>query len=191
MIAWCLRFIRNCRIKTEKSTKARTRWLEVKELTVSECKKALAVCLRRAQLTEFEPEMRCLEKSIHPIIPESSIVKRFEPILDEFGQLRIGGKLSNAKLDYDEMHPVILPTKHLLKKVIVREHHVRNGPPSPEKLLHALRSKYWLIAGRPLLKSVVNKCVSCKKQNAQPMSTIMAPLPEHQVTPFRPAFAFT
>ena len=134
-------------------------------------------------------EMRCLEKS--GIIPESSIVKRFDPILDEFGHLRIGGRLSNAKLDYDEMHPVILPTKHLLTQVIVREHPVRNGHLSPEKLLHSLRSKYWLITGRPVLKSVVNKCVSCKKRNAQPMSTIMAPLPEHRVTPFRPAFAFT
>ena len=59
VIAWCLRFIRNCRVKTEKSTKARKRKLEVKELTVSEYKKALAVC--RAQLTEFESDMRCLE----------------------------------------------------------------------------------------------------------------------------------
>jgi hypothetical protein len=152
-------------MKTEKSTKARTRWLEVKELTVSECKKALAVCLRRAQLTEFEPEMRCLEKG--GIIPESSIVKRFEPILDEFGQLRIGGRLSNAKLEFGEMHPVIIPTKHLLTKVIVRMRHVRNDHLSPEKLLHALRLKYWLIAGRPVLKSIVNKCVSCKKRNSQ------------------------
>ena len=61
VIAWCLRFIRNCLVKTEKSTKARKRRLEVKELTVSECKRALAVCVRRAQLTEFEPEMGCLE----------------------------------------------------------------------------------------------------------------------------------
>ncbi|XP_078051856.1 uncharacterized protein LOC144478005, partial [Augochlora pura] len=49
--------------------------------------------------------------------------------LDANGIIRLGGRLTNANITYDEKHPIILPAKHQLTKLLIIHEHTQ--------LLHA------------------------------------------------------
>ena len=44
---------------------------------------------------------------------------------------------------------------------------------------------------RVLVRSVLNRCITCKKLNAKPMTQQMAPLPKCRLTAYEPPFSFT
>ena len=44
---------------------------------------------------------------------------------------------------------------------------------------------------RVLVRSVLNRCITCKKLNAKPMAQQMAPLPKCRLTAYEPPFSFT
>ncbi|XP_045032624.1 uncharacterized protein LOC116926858 [Daphnia magna] len=113
------------------------------------------------------------------------------PVLDDVGQLRVGGRIHYAPVDYSAEHPILLPEDQLLTQRIVWDHHVKNLHVKAETLLASIRSRYWILSGWKVIKSVVNNCGPCKRRSAKPMPPLMASLPVHRLTPYRPAFAFT
>ena len=57
--------------------------------------------------------------------------------------------------------------------------------------MHYLLKKYWIMSTGRVVKLQVNNYIPCKRRDAKPMSTAMAPLPCHQLTPFKPALLYT
>ena len=47
------------------------------------------------------------------------------PLIDEEGLLRVGGRLTRADLPYDTRHPMILPKKHHITRLIIADVHDR------------------------------------------------------------------
>ncbi|KAI9550868.1 hypothetical protein GHT06_006258 [Daphnia sinensis] len=54
-----------------------------------------------------------------------------------------------------------------------------------------LRTRYWIIAGRNVIKSVVNTCWPCKRRSSKPIPPLMASLPVHRLTPYLHPFTYT
>ncbi|XP_057367043.1 uncharacterized protein LOC130688067 [Daphnia carinata] len=54
-----------------------------------------------------------------------------------------------------------------------------------------LRSRFWILSGRKVVKSVINNCWPCKRTSAKPSPPLMASLPVHSLTPHLPAFTYT
>ena len=52
----------------------------------------------------------------------------FTPIMDQQGIIRLGGRIEQAKLPYENRHPILLPSNHPLTNKLIRAYH--------EKLLH-------------------------------------------------------
>ena len=63
------------------------------------------------------------------------------------GILRVGGRLSRARMAEDMKHPIILPRKHPVTTLIVRAEHKRLGHAGRGHVLASLRQKYWLTGG--------------------------------------------
>ncbi|XP_059350280.1 uncharacterized protein LOC132087801 [Daphnia carinata] len=80
------------------------------------------------------------------------------PFLDEVGQMRIGGRILQAPIDYAARHPILLPASQSLPKRIIWDHHVRHMHVKTERLLTDLRSRYWILSGRKVVKSELNNC---------------------------------
>lgn len=101
----------------------------------------------------------------------------------------MGGRLKHAYMPESAKHPVILPHDSKVSQMIVQEMHndVHLGT---EWVLSRLRRKYWITKARKLIKSVKNKCVTCKKLYAAPMSQKMADLPVERCVPGKPPFTF-
>ncbi|XP_071490097.1 uncharacterized protein [Diadema antillarum] len=120
---------------------------------------------------------------------KSSAVKKLNPIVVD-GIVRIGGRLGNAPLDYDEKHPVILPHDHHVTRLLISHHHHLVGHSGAGMTWSSLRTRYWVIRGGVAVRKVVGKCFKCKRRNAPRMEQMMAELPLHRVTPDKPPFTY-
>ena len=106
------------------------------------------------------------------------------PFLDESEILRVGGRQVNAKLSFDNCHPIILPANHQLVKLLLRTEHLR--------LLHAghlltsasLSGRYHLVCGHKAIKSITRICVVCRRRSAKPNPQLMGQLPKERITTY-------
>ncbi|XP_062712563.1 uncharacterized protein LOC134289882 [Aedes albopictus] len=110
--------------------------------------------------------------------------------MDEFGLLRIDGRLKNLNAPFDTRHPILLPANHQLSWMIARSVHLQTLQGGPSLLLATMRQRFWPLRGRDLARKVVRQCVTCFRCNPTPANQIMAPLPSVRLRPAR-AFAYS
>ena len=118
-----------------------------------------------------------------------SHLKPLTPMLDELGLLRVGGRLTRAELPYDTAHPVILPKKHHITRLIVADVHYRCCYAGRNHVLAQAQHRYWIIDSRQEVKNWGKECKVCDRRRAKPAVQIMAPLPESRLGTMMRAFA--
>ena len=64
-------------------------------------------------------------------ISELKALKNWRPCVDTEDMFRIDGRLQNAALAVDAKHPLILPGKHALTRLVVLHEHVKAGHMGP------------------------------------------------------------
>ncbi|KAK9723428.1 Integrase zinc binding domain [Popillia japonica] len=134
-------------------------------LTSEELQSASTSLFKIAQSQCFPDELKTLTKS-KPLKPSSKL-SSLNPFLDSIGIIRVGGRLSNSQFSYDKKHPIILSGKHHLSKLIVTHEHLRLLHAGPQLLLSSLPDKFWIIAGRNIVKKVVHDCIRCLRFSPQ------------------------
>jgi len=95
-------------------------------LCVEEINRAEMRTLKIIQTTHFSIEIDGLEGK--GLTNKSKIIG-LNPFLDENGLIRVGGRLHRSKLTFSQKHPILLPNRHHLTDIIIRETH--------EKYFHA------------------------------------------------------
>lgn len=83
--------------------------------------KAKVVIICSVQHSAFKEELKCLEG--RQAFLKQSTLKKLNPIVDEDGLLRVGGRLSRADLKKEEKHPLIIPHTHHIATLLVRNFH--------------------------------------------------------------------
>jgi hypothetical protein len=107
------------------------------------------------------------------------------------GTLRVGGRLRHALIPQNAKHQGILPKNHHVSTLIIRHIHRTVNHQGQNHVLAELRHKFWIVKARTTIKSIINKCVICRKHQARAGSQKMADLPPSRVKPEEPAFART
>ncbi|XP_045033930.1 uncharacterized protein LOC123475385 [Daphnia magna] len=161
----------------------------VGELTNEEMLTALTLCIKRAQELAFADEIYALKNNLE--LPLKSNLRAFRPFLDEVGQLRVGGQILHASVDYSTKYPILLPADQLVTHRILWQHHTQNLHIKSERLLTDLRTHYWIISGRKEIKLVVNECWLCKRRSSKPIPPDMESLPVYRLIPYLQPFTFT
>ena len=110
--------------------------------------------------------------------------KQFNLFKDE-GVWRCGGRLANADIPFQEKHPILLPRSHHLATLVTREAHQRVFHNGVKDTLTEVRSRFWILKGRALVKKVVHQCIVCKKSGPSP-----PPLPKFRLKE-DPPFTYT
>ena len=105
--------------------------------------------------------------------------------------IRVGGRLKHCPLSYDNNHPVLLPTEHIISKLVIKDAHNHVRHAGRERTLCETRRKYWIPRGRNLVKQVVKNCVTCRKLRQYPHTTLLADLPPERLKVFSPPFSVT
>jgi len=82
-------------------------------------------------------------------------------------QCRFG---NNMMLTYEEKYPLLLPTESHLTELLIKNSHQKVFHQDVEASLNELRSFYWITQGRRKVKSVLRKCVLCKRYRGKVMA---------------------
>ncbi|XP_076676250.1 uncharacterized protein LOC143373173 [Andrena cerasifolii] len=184
--AYCLRFIRNAHAsKGSASTSTRKGGATVRDklLTVQELEDVRIRLLKFAQQDAFSVELHDLRKT--GTIPKLSRLRSLNPFLDKNGIIRLGGRLANARISYDERHPIILPSKHPFTNLIVLHEHLRLLHAGCQSVTASLRRKYWPLSCRSVVRNLLRKCIRCFRVKPHTENYMMRNLPVSRVTPSR------
>ena len=75
----------------------------------------------------------------------------------------MGGRLSQSSEPYDRRHPIIVPGRHDLTKLMVRYEHSRLLHAGPTLVAASLARRYAIIGARKVIRDVTRSCLSCKR----------------------------
>ncbi|XP_070170948.1 uncharacterized protein [Polyergus mexicanus] len=131
----------------------------------------------------FPSEIQALnDKSL---LPRSSSLLSLYPFLGKDKLIRLGGRIDNSSLSYDERHPIILP-KHRISDLLIAQAHKASLHGGTQLMLRILRQNYWIISARTSVKSLIRSCVKCVREHARTSQQLMGNLPQPRVTPSAP-----
>ncbi|XP_011859128.1 PREDICTED: uncharacterized protein LOC105556643 [Vollenhovia emeryi] len=149
--AFCLRFAHNAR-----SAEKRSGYLSAEELGATRKR-----WVRISQEEDFPQETACLRDKWP--LPARSPLLPLRPFLDPEGLLRVGGRLQQALLPFDEKHPYVLSKRNHLALLLVREAHANSLHGGSQLTRSLLLRRYWILQASSLVRSVVHGCVRCTR----------------------------
>lgn len=157
-------------------------------LTAAELQYALLHFIYTSQHNTFEHEINLIKHG-KPLSVNSKIIS-LNPMLDQNGILRVGGRLINANLTYEEKHPIILHHKCNLSTLLIRQQHFTTMHGGTQLVLGLLRKKYFITNARDTVRRHIHRCITCHRFNAASASQLMGDLPPPRVK-FTRAFTHT
>ena len=96
---------------------------------------------------------------------------------DDSGILRCRGRIDNAvNLPYSTKHPILLPSNHPLTTLYIDQAHARVLHNGMKETLTELRSRFWVIKGRSVVKRILHNCYTCRRYEGKPY-TVPPPPP--------------
>jgi len=93
----------------------------------------------------------------------------------------VNGRLENAELPVDTKHPLILPGKHLLTRLVVLHEHAQAGHAGPSYTLMKTRQMFWIIHGILNIKRILTECSVCARRNETSIRQLVADLPSWRI----------
>ncbi|XP_063913270.1 uncharacterized protein LOC135129931 [Zophobas morio] len=153
-------------------------------LTCEELQRAHDVVIKSLQSEVFAEDLHNLRH--HKQLSKNSKILNLNPFIDEFGLLRVGGRLNNSELLPDQQHQLLLPKNHPVTKLIIKKYHDESAHSGCQATLSALRQKYWPIAARATVRGVIFNCLKCYRVKPIVYQHLMSNLPKSRVTPSRP-----
>ena len=148
-------------------------------VNIEEREKAKATIFKLLQQEQFGEEMKSLKAEKE--IPKGSKILQFSPFLDEEGLFRAKGRIGKSQLDFDAKHPILLHWKHHAVELFLRNEHKDNQHEGTEHVRNIVQQEMWILGIRNALRSIKNKCVTCRKGRAQTIAPVMAGLPEERL----------
>ena len=137
------------------------------------------------QQAEYFPEVhKILERGS---VSKNRLIKDLGLYMDEAQIIRCRGRIRNADLPYESKHPVLLPKKGHLTKLIIKEAHKITLHGGLGDTLAQIRKNYWIPKGRQAVKASLKECNICRRYEARPVHYPGPPnLPQERVTLTRP-----
>jgi transposase InsO family protein len=181
-VAIYLRFFEFLKHKAQHKTQ-----MERKGVTLSDRRNAGQVVIRYVQKTNFQKEVELKRGRDTKVLPKSSPLHRLDPQWDEDCEvLRVGGRLRRSELEHETKHPILLPKRSHVTELIIREIHERLGHSGRNHVLSSLREQYWVINSNSAVRSILFRCVKCRKIGRNTCKQKMADLPKERVNPSPP-----
>ncbi|XP_055615030.1 uncharacterized protein LOC129761337 [Toxorhynchites rutilus septentrionalis] len=157
-------------------------------ITTAELREATENLVRIAQEERFTQDFKDISRDGQ--VKKNSRLKALFPLIAN-DILRVGGRLRNAPVTYNQRHPMILPDRHTLTELILRFYHLNLLHAGPQLMTAAVRERFWPLRVRNLARQfcdcdVVMNLVECSSQVRIGISELMGELPSERVTPTFP-----
>lgn len=160
LVAWIQRFVYNCRTSRDRR---RNGGLSTEEITEAE------ITVLKFVQNEF------LSSASDQRIASLNAFKA------EDGLIRLKTKIVSRQDSYSFRYPIVLPNCHDIVHRLVYDKHVDMCHAGVQTLLNSLREEFWILGGRRAIRSIIQKCITCKRQDVKGLETEPAPLPLNRV----------
>ncbi|XP_068203742.1 uncharacterized protein [Palaemon carinicauda] len=133
----------------------------------------------------FGDEVKALSREMS--VGKSSPICKLDPFLDsEDGLLKVGGRIRRYDIPQSAKHPILLPKKHHVTTLLIRNEHELLAHSGRNHVLSNLRQKYWIINANATVRNMFFHCVTCRKLKEPALSQKMADLPADRLEPSPP-----
>lgn len=140
---------------------------------------------KHAQMLEYKKEIE-LFKANDTHSYNKSQISSMQPIMDEHGILRVGGRIDKAHVPYARKHPIIIPPRSRLAYLLIAHAHKQTMHGGIQAMMAYLRNHYWIPQLRQQSRTFVSHCARCTRYAQKTASQIMAELPAIRLRPARP-----
>ena len=117
-------------------------------------------------------------------------LKRHQKLKPEIveGVIMVGGRTERwMSSTWNRQKFILLPKQSHISKLIADYEHKQGGCLGLLSSISKIRSKYWIIGIRVIMKQIIRNCRRCKEKNKERLKQIMSPLPIERIKP-SPAF---
>ena len=126
------------------------------------------------------------QQDIHVDIQSKKYIK-LQPIISN-DIIYVGGRTERwMEATWNKQKFILLPKQHRLSYLIALYEHKNCGHLASESTIAIIRSKYWIVGVKNIVKSIISKCGHCKRKFKKMEQQIMSPLPIERLKP-SPAF---
>ena len=142
-----------------------------------------------------EPWVKSIQQQAFPseyhelLLNKKVFLKQLHLFIDDRGVIHCRGRLGRTAIPSCSNNPILLPPKHWLSTLLIRDHHQCVLHDGIRETVNSVRRTYWIIRGREVEKRVIRKCVTCLKGEEQPYpAPVPLDLPEECVSDGPPYF---
>ena len=146
------------------------------ELEPSDLEKAEGAILRHVQSDMPEFPSGQLDGPVE--VKRNSQLVSLRPLMRD-GLLVVGGRLcleASPSMSTRAKHPVIVPQKHHVARLLMREAHLAVGHQGRDRTLWMLRERYWVMGAGADVRKMLRSCLTCRKANVRPQEQHVADL---------------
>ncbi|XP_015125115.1 uncharacterized protein LOC107046906 [Diachasma alloeum] len=149
-------------------------------IQVGELKEAQLVIIRVVQRSSFCEEINWFSTNKTNSQYKGKL-KTLNPFVDNQGLLRVGGRLHQADIPFDQKHPILLPKNNHVTNLIIQECHSIQLHSGVQNTLQSLRHQFWLLDGRSQVRKIIRQCVPCLRARPPIPQYTMGSLPATRV----------
>ena len=114
------------------------------------------------------------------------------PFIGPNGLLRASGRTKNLDVaTFDVKHPIILDARHPLIKLLLEHLHTQNCHQGGDYLRALVQQRFAVVKLKTVLRTIVSRCVVCRKRRAGTLTPIVADLPRERLAFKEPPFSNT
>lgn len=142
------------------------------------------VIFRLLQIKFYEDDISRLNSNQE--LKNDSKLRGLHPFIDVYGVLRVGGRLHNADLTYDQRHAIILPSKHQVVTNLISDAHEITIHGSENITQAYLRHRFHIPRASEKVRNFIHGCIRCFKFSKKQQEILMGSLPTDRANFARP-----
>ena len=132
------------------------------------------------QQESFPVELKCLLEQYS--VSNSSKNSQFSPFIGPQGLLRATGRTKQLTVStFDAKHPILLDSRHPAVCLYLEQLHETHCHQGVNYLRALVQQQFAIVKLRTTLRSIVSKCVTCRKRRAETLNPIMSDLPREKL----------
>ena len=143
--------------------------------------KAFSYMIRTSQRRQSGEDFTALQKSNELSTKSLLLTKSLQLFIDNSGILRARGRLSKAPFLLTSKNPIILDAEDWTINLVIKHIHIANRHSGLEYSRAALQEHYWILRSRKVLRSIISKCIPCRRLHQDIRQPLMGDLPRDRL----------
>ena len=132
-----------------------------------------------------ETLVKYVQEEMHSDVKKGRYKKLLPTV--ENGVIVVGGRVERWLCStWNREKFILLPAKHQLSWLIAEKAHIDSGHLAVESTIARIRSKYWIIGVRRMVRSIIGRCKLCKLRFKKLETQRMSTLPIERIKPSPP-----